>query len=55
MITEKKMTGKIFLSVILILTAGVIYQCSMGKNREASGMKTEIINAVKRNDYNKAK
>ena len=55
MITEKKMTGKIFLSVILILTAGVIYQCSMGKSREASGMKTEIINAVKRNDYNKAK
>ena len=55
MTADKKMTGKIFLSVILILTVGVIYQCGMGKSREVSNMKTEIINAVKRNDYNKAK
>ena len=53
------MTKKIFLPVILILTVVLIYQCSMGKNRneqkEVSDMKSEIINAVGSNDYNKTK
>ena len=53
------MPRKVFLTVILFLTAGIIYQCSMGENRsrqrEVSDMKTEIINVVKNNDYEKTK
>ena len=45
--------------IFIILTIILIYQCGMGNNRgeykEVSDMKSEIINVVKSNDYNKTK
>lgn len=53
------MPRKIFLTTILILSALIIYQCSMGKNRynqkEVLDMKTQIIKAVNSNNYNLVK
>jgi ankyrin repeat protein len=53
------MPRKIFLTILFILTAGVIYQCSPGEEKkvqkEVSDMKNEIINAVNKNDYKKTK